>query len=84
MILDQLHTCLPVMWKPLTSILTKECLRKENLIPDEQKGCTRSSGVSKDQLLIDCTILKDAKARCKNLEMLWVDHAEVYDSVPCI
>ena len=61
-------TCLPVMWKLLTTILTKEVyqhLWKEDLIPAEQKGCTRSSRVSKDQQLIDCTILKDTKTRRK-------------------
>ena len=56
------------MWKLLTAILIKEVykyLQKEELIPDEQKGCTRSSRASKDQLLIDCAILKEAKSRQK-------------------
>ena len=78
-------TCLPVMYKLLTVILTKEVythLQKEELILDEQKGCTRSSRASKDQLLIDCAILKEAKSRHKNLEMIWVDYAKAYDSVP--
>ena len=65
--------------------MTKEVykhLQKEELIPDEQKGCTRSSRASKDQLLIDCAILKEAKSRHKNLEMIWEDYAKAYDSVP--
>jgi len=33
------------------------------------------------QLLIDRTILKEAKTRHKNLEVIWVDYAKAYDSV---
>jgi len=78
-------TCLSVIWKLLTAILSKKVyqhLKSEDLIPCEQKGCTQASRASKDQLLIDRTILKEAKARHKNLELIWVDYAKAYDSVP--
>lgn len=78
-------TCLSVLWKLLTAILSKKVykhFKAENLIPSEQKGCTQSSRASKDQLFIDRTILKEAKTRHKNLEVIWVDYAKAYDSVP--
>ena len=44
-------TCLPTVWKLLTSILAEELydhLSRRNLIPFEQKGCARSSRGPKD------------------------------------
>ena len=43
-------TCLPIMWKLLTGIISEEMykhLDKENLLPDEQKGCRRQNGEQK-------------------------------------
>jgi len=48
-------------------------LHSEILCLMNKKGCTKSSRTSKDQLLIDCAILKEAKIRHKNLEMIWMD-----------
>jgi len=70
-------TCLPTIWKVLTSILAEELyahLAKQNLIPFEQKGCAKLSRGSKDQLLIDSMIMSEAKRRHKNLEMIWVEY----------
>ena len=57
----RLITCLPVMRKLLTGIVSEDMYRfmeNENLIPEEQKGCRTKSKGAKDQLLIDKTILK--------------------------
>lgn len=78
-------TCLPMMWKLLTGILSEELythLENNNLIPDEQKGCKRNSRGTKDQLLIDKTIIRNCKRRKTNLGMAWVDFKKAFDMVP--
>ena len=55
---------------------------KRKLIPEEQKGCRRKSRGTKDQLLIDKTILKDCRKRRTNLAMAWIDYRKAYDYVP--
>ena len=57
-------TCLPLMWKLLTGEIAEEMynyLEREKILPEEQKGCKRGSRGTKDQLLIDKTVLKDCK-----------------------
>ena len=54
----------------------------ENLLPEEQKGCRRKSKGTKDQLLIDKTILKDYRKRRTNLAKAWIDYRKAYDFVP--
>ena len=46
-------------------------LEQEKLLPEEQKGCRQGSRGTKDQLLIDKTVLKDWKKRRTNLSMVW-------------
>ena len=70
-------TCLPLMWKLLTGIIADDMynfMERENLLPEEQKGCRRKSRGTKDQLLIDKTILRDCKRRKTNLAMAWIDY----------
>lgn len=58
------------MWKLLTGMIAEETynyLEREKLLPEEQKGCKRGSRGTKDQLLIDKTVLKDCKKRHTNL-----------------
>ena len=50
-------------------------------MPVEQKGCTRKSRGTKDQLLIDKMVLADCKRKHKNLAMAWVDYKKAYDMV---
>ena len=57
-------------------------LEGNNLLPDEQKGCRKRLRGTKDQLLIDKMILKDAKLGKKNLSMGWIDYKKAYDMVP--
>ena len=77
--------CLPLMWKLLTGIFSEKMyqhLEDQSLLPDEQKGCRKNSRGTKDQLLIDKMILKDAKKGSKNLAMAWIDYKKAYDMVP--
>ena len=38
-------------------------LERKNVLPSEQKGCRKGSRGTKDQLLIDKTVLRDCKKR---------------------
>ena len=65
-------TCLPLMWKLLTGIISEEMycfMESDNLLPEERKGCRRKSKGTKDQLLIDKAILRDCRKRKTNLAM---------------
>ena len=73
------------MWKLLTGVIAEEMyndLEREKILPEEQKGCKRGSCGTKDQLLIDKTVLKDFKKRYTNLSMAWIDYRKAYDLVP--
>ena len=73
------------MWKLLTGVIAEEMyndLEREKILPEEQKGCKRGSRGTKDQLLIDKTVLKDFKKRYTNLSMAWIDYRKAYDLVP--
>ena len=48
----------------------------------EQKGCKKKSRKTKDQFLIDKTILRDCRKRHTNLEITWIDYKKAYDMVP--
>ena len=70
------------MWKLLTGIISEDMycfMENENLLPEEQKGCRRKSRGTKDQLLIDKTILKDCRKRRANLATVWIDYRKAYD-----
>ena len=78
-------TCFPLMGKLLTGVIAEEMydyLEQEKLVPEEQKGCRSGSSGTKDQLLIDKTVLKDCNKRHANLSMAWIDHKKAYDFVP--
>ena len=75
----------PLIWKFLTGRIAEEMydyLEQEQLLPEEQKGCQRGSRGTKDQLLIDKTVLKDCKKMHSNLSMAWIDYKKVYDFFP--
>ena len=57
-------------------------LEQEKILLEGQKGCKRGSPGTKDQLLIDMTVLKDSKKRHTNLSMAWIDYSKAYDLVP--
>ena len=78
-------TCLPLMWKLITEIVAEEIynhLEENDLLPKKQKGCRRNSRDTKDQLLIDKTVMKNCRRRTLGLNMVWIDYRKVYDIVP--
>ena len=78
-------TCLPLMWKLLTSIFAEKIydhLLANNLLPDEQKGCRKGSRGTKDQLLIDKAVLREARRKKRCLTMAWIDYRKAYDMLP--
>ena len=78
-------TCLPLMWKLLTGILSEKIykhLDSNGLLPEEQKGCRKGSKGTKDQLMIDKAVLKDAKKKHRFLSMAWIDYRKAFDMVP--
>ena len=59
-------TFFTLIWKLLTGVIAEDMydyLEQEKLLPEEQKGCRRGSRGTKDQLLIDKTVLKVCKKR---------------------
>jgi len=77
--------CLSTFYKVLTSILTERSythIIKNDIIPEEQRGCARNSFGCKDQLLINKMIIEDCKKKKENLSMAWIDYRKAYDSVP--
>jgi hypothetical protein len=78
-------TCLPTIYKLITSIISKWMQRyidDQNLMPKEQKGCCRGSKGCKDQLLISKAILQESKCRKKHLCMVGIDYQKAFDRVP--
>ena len=75
------------MLKLLTGVIAEEMynyLEREKILLEQQKGCKRGSRGTKDQLLIDKTVLKDCRKRYTNLFMTWIDYRKAYDLVPHI
>ena len=78
-------TCLPVIWKLLTGIISEELyvyLEETNSLPKEQKGCRRHCRGTKDHLLVDKMIMRNCKRRKTNLSMAWIDYKKAFDMVP--
>ena len=78
-------TCLPLTWKLSTGVIAEEkynYFAGGKILPGEQQRCKRGSRGTKDQLLIDKTVLKDCKKRYTNLSMVWIDYRKAYDLVP--
>ena len=78
-------TCLPTTFKLMTAIIAESMLNhleNNDLISDEQKCNRRKSRGTKDQLLIDKMILRNAKRRKTNLHVAWIDYKKAFDSLP--
>ena len=77
--------CLPLMWKLLSGIFADRVythLLNNQLLPEEQKGCRKNSRGTKDQLLIDETILNETKRLKKNVAMSCLDYKKACDMAP--
>ena len=57
-------------------------LETENVLPSKLKGCRKGTRGTKDQLLIDKTVLWDCKKRHTNLAMARIDYKKAYNMVP--
>uniref|UniRef100_H3B0S5 Uncharacterized protein n=1 Tax=Latimeria chalumnae TaxID=7897 RepID=H3B0S5_LATCH len=80
-------TCLPTAWKLLTTILARAIIRHleaNKIMACEQKGNCRNTRGTKDQLLIDKTILRDCKAWKTNLAMCWIDYKKAFEILECL
>lgn len=78
-------TCLPTLYKLYTSLLHSKIykhLEKNCIMNIEQKGCIKNSLGSKEQLIIDSFILKQAEVKCRNLSMAYIDYRKAFDSIP--
>ena len=74
-------TCLPTIYKTLTSILAKKTysyLENFQLLPEKQKGCRVGSFESKDQLLINRMITEITKNKKSALSQAWIKLLTVY------
>ena len=64
----RLITCLPAMYKALTSIITERAyifVESNNLLPKVQRRCRRRSYGCKDQLLINKAILEKVRSKSR-------------------
>ena len=77
-------TRLPLMWKLLAGVIADQIYAHsdQQLLPEEQKGCRKSSRGINDLLYIDRAVIKEVKSRNKNLTMAWIDYKKAYDMVP--
>ena len=78
-------TCLSVIWKLLTGILTEEVysfMEEQKMLTEEQKGCKRGSRGTNDLLYIDKKVLKELKQRRKKIAMAWLNYRKAYDLIP--
>ena len=60
------------MWKLLTGVTADQIyahLDQEKLLPEEQKGCRKSSRGNSHLLYIDRAVINEVKSRNKNLGM---------------
>ena len=77
--------CLTTTYKLFTGLVADSMydhLSSGAYLEEEQAGCRRKCLGTKDQLLINKTILEDCRKRHKNLSMAWIDYQKAYDSVP--
>ncbi|CAK1579245.1 unnamed protein product [Parnassius mnemosyne] len=78
-------TCLPTIYKILTSAITYKIrthAETHNIIAEEQKGCRRGHMGCKEQLIIDSVIHKHAATKKRNLHCTFIDYQKAFDSIP--
>ncbi|XP_044762004.1 uncharacterized protein LOC123319205 [Coccinella septempunctata] len=78
-------TCLPSAYKIITSTIGHKIrthLKTNNIMAWEQAGCRENGRGSKELLMIDSILTRQAKRKLKNLSMAWIDYRKAYDSVP--
>ncbi|XP_044751744.1 uncharacterized protein LOC123311738 [Coccinella septempunctata] len=78
-------TCLPSAYKIITSTIGHKIrthLKSNNIMAWEQARCRENGRGSKEFLMIDSILTRQAKRKLKNLSMAWIDYRKAYDSVP--
>ena len=78
-------TCLSTTFKTLTGIIASRIekhLNENNILADEQQGGRRGSYGTKQQLLINKTLLEHSMKFRRNMSVTYYDYAKAYDSVP--
>ncbi|XP_063377562.1 uncharacterized protein LOC134664747 [Cydia fagiglandana] len=78
-------TCLPTLYKLLTSILRAKInahIVANNILASAQNGCRVGSRGTKELLLIDMTICQRIRRNRGALSAAWIDYKKAYDSVP--
>ncbi|XP_044760181.1 uncharacterized protein LOC123317642 [Coccinella septempunctata] len=78
-------TCLPAVYKILTSVITKHIhqhLRTNNLMAPEQGGGRIRTKGSKELLIVDYIVTKQARKKLRNISVAWIDYRKAFDSVP--
>ena len=78
-------TCLSTVYKLLTKILCEKInnhLNHHNIIAREQNGCRHGSKGTKELLVIDNVVGKQAIHKQRHLSVAWIDFKKAYDSVP--
>ena len=78
-------TCLPTLYKLLTSILRAKInshVVENNILAYAQNGCRVGSRGTKELLLIDMTIGQHVRRTKGTMSVAWIDYKKAYDSVP--
>ena len=78
-------TCLTTTYKLLSAMITDRIhlfLDQNDIFPNEQKGCKKKCYGSKDQLMINKTIIETCKRKHHNLSTAWIDYRKAFDSIP--
>lgn len=78
-------TCLPSIYKILSSILKTKIydhVTTNNILAFEQNGARTQSRGSKELLVTDTIITKQARIKCKDLSIGWIDYRKAFDSIP--
>ena len=78
-------TCLPTLYKLFSAILCNKVyyhLEENQILTMEQKGCRRRAMGCKEQAIVDSIILEQARTKCRNLHMGYVDYQKAFDSIP--
>ncbi|KAL0841160.1 hypothetical protein ABMA28_014906 [Loxostege sticticalis] len=78
-------TCLPTLYKIITSCIThriNEHIELNNILSEEQKGCRKFHRGCKEQLIIDSTVLKYSQKHKKDIFISYIDYKKAFDSIP--
>ena len=82
---EYLISCLPVMYKILSSIVTSwmsHHIDSNKIISNEQKGNASNIYGTIDQLIINKMVMDNAKLKEQKKSTAWIDYKKAFDSAP--